>query len=444
MTRAGWAEIEITPPLGLPMGGRGPRFAPGAEVLDQLRAQALVLEDDDGRRQLWLSLDLIGMDHGRAAALRQTLAAVAGVPHAGVVLNFAHVHSGPMTNFHKYPPVMQEPELLVAYHQSLALALRRVVEEALLAMQPVTVAWHSGTSDVGINRRLRRSDGDMALAPNPDGVYNPDLWILDLQATEGMDRAIIFNYGCHPVIVYGFIWDGISAGYPGVARRVLQERLIEEGSDAVHCQFIQGLAGNVRPRVLADTEAGAFRKSRPEDVERAGTQLAEDVLTAIGQPGEELSLVLRATAGWIAPRRALDQAPSLDHWRAMAAQDDELSRNVGRYWARRVTSGRPFPPVLPMEIGLLQIAEGHRVAWFNAEAVAEWMPLLRQALDDPKLAVWGYCQEVATYLPTDALLPEGDYEVINANWYDALGPAPFAPGIDTTVREGFLELWSRL
>ena len=72
-SRAGRAEVEITPPLGLPMGGRGPRFAPGAEVLDPLMAQALILEDGEGNRQLWVSLDLIGLDHGRAAALRQTL-----------------------------------------------------------------------------------------------------------------------------------------------------------------------------------------------------------------------------------------------------------------------------------------------------------------------------------------------------------------------------------
>jgi hypothetical protein len=62
--KAGWAEIEITPPLGLPMGGRGPRFTPGASVLDPLMAGAVLLEDDRGRRQLWISLDLIGLGYG--------------------------------------------------------------------------------------------------------------------------------------------------------------------------------------------------------------------------------------------------------------------------------------------------------------------------------------------------------------------------------------------
>ncbi|HHE70715.1 MAG TPA: hypothetical protein ENL34_00345, partial [Chloroflexi bacterium] len=109
--QAGWAEIEITPPLGLPMGGRGPRFTPGAQILDPLMAQAVLLEDQNGKRQLWLSLDLIGMDHARAARLRQRLSALSGAPYPAVVINFAHVHSGPMTNFHKYPTLISEPPL---------------------------------------------------------------------------------------------------------------------------------------------------------------------------------------------------------------------------------------------------------------------------------------------------------------------------------------------
>jgi hypothetical protein len=62
----------------------------------------------------------------------------------------------------------------------------------------------------------------------------------------------------------------------------------------------------------------------------------------------------------------------------------------------------------------------------------------------PELTVWGYSQEVSGYLPTDDLLPEGGYEVINANWYGVHGPAPFAQGVNATVREEFEVLARRL
>ena len=444
--RAGWAEAEITPPLGLPMGGRGPRFTPGARVLDPLMAQALVLEDGAGHRQVWVSLDLIGLDYARSAAVRHDVAALSGADYEAVVLNFAHVHSGPMSGFDKYPTLVPEPPLLRGYLDVLRLTVRRVVATALRRMQPVEVHCHRGVSHLGINRRRRNAQGDMVMAPNPEGHYNPDLWVLELQGTgtgaaqPGGERAVVFSYGCHPVIVYGFAWDGISADYPGATRKALGAHL---GRD-VHCQFMQGLAGNVRPRVLADLETGTFRKATPADLDQAAGELASDVLTALGDAGETLDLALAAAAGWAHAARDLDRVPPVVHWQALAERDDELSRNVGGYWARRLTSGLPLARSLPLEIGVLQIATSHRVAWIAAEAVAEWLGLLRTRLSDPRLTVWGYSQQVSTYLPTDALLQEGGYEVLDANWYDEGGPGPFASGIDATVGAGFSALMRRL
>ena len=92
-TKAGWAGIDITPPLGLPLGGRGPRFTNGATLLDPLTAHALLLEDAKGSRTLWLSLDLIGVSFATSAQWRYDLAAATGVPYEAIILNFAHTHS---------------------------------------------------------------------------------------------------------------------------------------------------------------------------------------------------------------------------------------------------------------------------------------------------------------------------------------------------------------
>ena len=100
--RAGWAEVETTPPLGLPMGGRGPRFTPGAHILDPLCAQATVLEDPEGKRTLWVSVDLIGLAPIVAEPLRYDLSALTGIPIEAVILNFSHTHSGPMGGFEGY------------------------------------------------------------------------------------------------------------------------------------------------------------------------------------------------------------------------------------------------------------------------------------------------------------------------------------------------------
>ena len=436
--KAGWAEIETTPPLGLPMGGRGPRFAPGTLVLDPLVAQALVLEDTSGRQTLWISVDMIGMTFNATYAIRHEVSTVTGIPVESVIVNFSHTHSGPMSGFEGYATERPKPSELQAYENDVATKITRIACRALDNLQPATVTLHTGQSNLGINRRNRNEAGEMGMAPNPDGVYNPDLWVLDVTAQSG--RCVVFNYGCHPVIVYGFSWDGISADYPGVCRNRLRETL---GAD-VHCQFIQGCAGNVRPRLLADLAAGRFRKSTPKDPIAAGTDLAEDITRTLATPGTPLALNIAAASGYFQAPKDQARIPGPEHWQTLAESEDELNQNLGQYWANRLRAGIPPARAVPWAIGLLRLAPACTIAWMAGEVLAEWMGHLRSWLNDGTLVVWGYCQDGRGYLPTDELIPEGGYEVDRSNTYNRMGPGPFAPGLNEAARKGFLALRTQL
>jgi hypothetical protein len=374
--RAGWTEIDITPPLGLPIGGRGSRFTPGAYVLDPLIAQALVLEDGAGRRLLWISMDMIGMSY-----------------HA---------------------TLEPKPEGMRAYETGLTLKTVRMVCEAIDRLAPAEVSVHWGRSHIGINRRRRDEAGKMGMGPDPDGKYNPDLWVLDVEASDG--RCLLFSYGCHPVLVYGYAYDSISADWPGACRNRLKDEL---GPD-VQAQFIQGLAGNVRPRQVADLERGIFRKpTTAEDPIAAGGELANDVIAALNEGGEVLELDLAATAGFALVPRDLENIQPLAHWQELAASDDELSHNIGAYWTERLQSG------LPPDAG---------------EPLAEWLGHFRAWLEDEHLVAWGYCQDGRCYVPTDEVIPEGGYEVGPSNLTNKSGPGPFAAGINAVARRAFLSL----
>lgn len=440
MTRGGWAQIDITPPLGLAMGGRGSRFTPGTAVLDPLIAQALVLEDAGGNRLLWISMDLLGLSHRASSLMRYELTATTGIPFEAIVINFSHTHSGPMTGFEGYATVIPKPVELQDYENDVSSATVRLVMDAVGDMKPVTVTAHRGASDIGINRRRRDAEGEMAMGPDPEGFYNRDLWVLDVQANECADRCVLFSYGCHPVIVYGYAWDSISADYPGACRRKIQQRL----GPQVHAQFIQGLAGNVRPRRLANLEEGVFRPSSPEDAPAVGTQLTDDVETALRTDGYALEIELAAAAGFAVAPRDQNRVLPVEHWRTMAAGDDELERNLGEYWAERMSSGPPPFQTVPWGIGLVQLTRRHRIAWLAGEPLAEWLPLLRSWLEDEGLIAFGYCQDGRGYMPTNSVIAEGGYEVIQANTYNTTGPGPFAPGIDEITRQRFLSIARQL
>ncbi|MCL4302534.1 MAG: hypothetical protein KJ077_42990 [Anaerolineae bacterium] len=436
VARAGWAEGEITPPLGLPMGGRGPRFAPGAAVLDPLLAQALALEDAGGNRSLWVSLDQDGLARERVVKLRHDLAALTGIPYEAVIINCSHTHSGPMGNFSMLATLLPPPEPLVAYENERDQYMLRLGWEAVEKLQPVRIAWHLGQSHIGINRRKRDAAGETVMAPNPEGSYNPDLWVLYLAAVSGDDSCILFSYGCHPVIVYKFCWDGLSADYPGVCRRRLKQSL----GQRVHCQFIQGLAGDVRPRILADPDRVNFRDSNPADVEQVGAQLAEDVLNTLGTEGEILDLTLRAASGWFQAKRDPQRIPPLNYWETLARQEDELTRNFGQYWLQHLQAGLPTVRTVPWEIGLIRLTPQHRIAWFAGEPLAAWLSQLRNWLNGANLIAWGYCQDTSGYLPTDEQLAAGGYEVVESAQLFKTGPGPFALGLDQAAKQSFQAL----
>lgn len=436
--KAGWAQIDMTPPLGLPMGGRGPRFSAGEEVIDPLAAQALVLEDGQGRRTVWICMDMIGMTWQMTSRLRMDIAALAGIPFEAIVVNFSHTHSGYMSGFEGYATVLEKPAALVAYEENLLARTCKMVLEAVDNLRPVTVEVYRGESSVGINRRGRNPDGSTGMRPDADGFINRDLWVLDLQGADR--RCVVFSYGCHPVTVYSWSWGGISADFPGVCR----DRLTAALGPGVQAQFIQGLAGNVRPRRLADEGTQSFRKATAEDYVRVGEELAGDVIAALEADGESLELDLKCVSGLALAPRDLDVVPGLEHWQKLAASDEELQRNLGAYWVRRLGSGIPPMRCLPWAVGLIRLAPGHTVAWLANEVVAEWLPLLRGWLDDPGLVAWGYCQDGRNYMPTDALIPQGGYEVINANAYTTAGPGPFALGINGVAKKAFEGLAGRL
>jgi len=383
-------------------------------------------------------MDMIGISWQMTSRFRYELSAITGIPFEAIVINFSHTHSGPMSGYEGYATTLEKPQSLIDYEMGLLKDTINMTLVALENLKPVEVTVHRGTSEIGINRRRLQADGSMGMGPNVDGFMNRDLWVLDLVTDDG--RCVLFNYGCHPVMVYGFAWDGISADFPGVCRK----QLVEELGPNTQAQFIQGLAGNVRPRQLSDLEAGTFRKAIPEDVQKTGKQLAGDVIAALKTDGDKIELDLNCVSAFVmAPRNQADNPP-LSHWEELANSDEELQRNLGDYWVSRFQSGIPAVKVLPWDVGLIRLAKGHTIAWLANEVFAEWLPYLREWLNEPNLIAWGYCQDGRNYMPTDEILPQGGYEIDRANAYTITGPGPFKVGMNAATKETFLKLVNQL
>ena len=429
---AGWAEADITPPLGFPMGGRGPVFDPAKQVADPLMAQIVVLQDHRRRRLVLVSLDVVGSTPSVADPLRHRLAAIAGTLPEAVVLNFSHTHSSGMCLLDIYPYEGEKPAQLLHYEAMLGNTLCALARRALERLSPVQVYWRNGRSELAINRRRRNEEGITEHRPDRDGYYDPNLWVLELKASAC--RAILYSYACHPVVLYRAEWQSISADFPGAARTASRERLGEK----THLQFFQGLGGSVRPRILADLDKEVFVTGSRETLHRAGEQLAGELIRILSRPGAEIEPELSAFMAHALVRPGPRLTPEA------IRELGPTWGGAGAYWTQRLRCGPPCDEVQPWPVGLIQLAPEYLIAYIASEAVAEWRPQVEEVLSGYEMASWGYCQHVHTYLPTDELIKAGGYEVDIAPLCTNFWPQRIATGTNLLVKTELARLRERL
>ena len=433
---AGWAEVEITPPLGIFLGGRGGPLTRAKKVLSPLFAQVTCLKDAKGSLFVLASFDLVSLPHDLSDRIRTAIVHETGAEWNLVVLNSSHTHSGPYMIRSLMAGVGPPPEEEIRYFAELENKIIQATRQAFRRLRPVAVEVFSGTSEVAINRRGRTQSGQRGIIPDVSGPFDEKVWVLKLTPPDGAPSAVIFSYACHPVIVYGFALASISPDFPGLARGNLKHSLGEKS----HAQFVQGFAGNVRPRAVADLERKKFRASKPADLEKAGSDLAAAVLAALKGPGMSLSLDLAGTSD--RPFLPRGEPPPRETYEKM--RQDSLSKSndyllaASDYWLSRYDAHEGFAKGDVWSLGLIRLAENQWIAHSGGEPCVEWRAKISQWLKPLNIVTFGYSQEGKSYLPTEEMLPQGGYEVLESNRTRASTPAPYAPGIEEAVRRSLV------
>lgn len=265
--KAGFARVDITPPLGIPIVGYfEARQAQG--VLDNLEANALAVSDGE-RMAVLIAADLLGIE-GVAfnGELRRRIAAAAGIPPEAVYVHCTHTHTGPgagkadagRTALFDGTPF---------YNEFLATRLADVARFAIADLQPATLATgRAPARRISFLRRYRMKDGSIRTNP---GVNNPEIaepignldetvQVLRIRRSAADDIAVL-NFATHPDVVGG---EMISADWPAFARRTF-----ERAEPGVKCLFFNGAQGDVN-HVCTDPRPGEREGLHPDfdDVDR--------------------------------------------------------------------------------------------------------------------------------------------------------------------------------
>src|SRR5258708_6105213 len=207
--RAGAFEVDITPPIGLPMDGYMARVGVSQSVHDPLLAQILVLEDAHLRAAL-VTLDVLGVSAGFTVHLRRSLAAVLNTSPDAILICASHTHAGP-AGLQNWISVSASSSLDSRLMDRVETRLVNAARRALDQLAPARLVYGSGAIE-GIGTDRNRP------VPAPD----PTVTALHFDTIEGTPIAILFHYACHPTVLGPQL--GYWADYPGAARRRIRRR----------------------------------------------------------------------------------------------------------------------------------------------------------------------------------------------------------------------------
>ncbi|MCF8566823.1 neutral/alkaline non-lysosomal ceramidase N-terminal domain-containing protein [Alicyclobacillus tolerans] len=215
MLRAGSTSVDITPPLGVPIGGNVRQDKAARGVHDPLQANILVVESQSGRVVL-IGLDLLGVTKELVDSLRAEIDRRCGIDKSRVMVWATHTHSGPDITS-KYSPLDESTsEPRDAWLQRLPGLLASGVEEAAQSTRVVHLRVGStNVNGLSFNRRLLMQDGkvhmnwegvDPSQVVEELGPVDPELWVAGLVDDAGEAVAVIVHFTLHPAILVGQDW----------------------------------------------------------------------------------------------------------------------------------------------------------------------------------------------------------------------------------------------
>ena len=274
MTQTGFGRVDVTPPVGRPLG-RLFRNDMIAETVEwPLYASCMAVENGTAR-VLVFSLDKNRLLDPTVAAIRDAVAAATGVPATHQFIACTHAHNVPFaTNW------LPGDDSGLEYLGVLKRAFCRAADEALAGLRPARLhIARASAPGLNVNRRsvYRTDDGEQVGTHGPtdhpdflraEGPADDEVLALAAEDCDGRTLGGVVNFACHPTTMYSATaW---SADYPGALAAALSR---DPGGVFL---FLNGAAGNLSPNPALGKGGDGVERAR-----LLGETLAQCVLRAL-------------------------------------------------------------------------------------------------------------------------------------------------------------------
>lgn len=376
--KAGAASAQITPQKLLWMAGYAARKKPAEGKVQDLFAKALALEDEQGNRLVFVTLDLIGVPQDLRHHVAERAAKDFQLPPANLVMNASHTHSGPSLRTAPLTDADKENSRArdaFEYTQRLESDIVGIIGKAIAEMQPARLTWNKARCGFAMNRRrnytLPPEHPNANKAPNPDGPVDHEVPALRVEAPDGTLRATLFGYACHNTSLgfYNYCGD-----YAGFAQQYLQE--FRPGFTAL---FLMGCGGDQNPY------------PRRSDVVPGITDLELSM-----QHGRSLA-------------NAVEMALTVNP-RPVAGPIRAAYEEIMLSYANKKRADHPYP------VQVIKIGNDLTFITLGSEVVVDYsLRFKKEFAGAAGIWVAGYSNDYTGYMPSLRVLKEGGYEAA-AGW----------------------------
>ncbi len=386
------------------------RYSTG--IHDPLFSSALYLADEQ-TQAIVVANDVIFVSREITRRTRSRLEARTGVPASHIMVTATHTHSGPHTVDHlSNQDDAAVPKVDPGYV--------RLLEDGVVAAG--VQAWRNAApAQVGL--AAARASGIGGNRRDPGGPADPQVPVLTVSSGE-KPVACMAVYSMHPTVLHE---DStlVSADFPGMVRRYLQEKVFGE---ALPVLYHTGPAGNQSVRHVARTNT--FAEAR-----RLGEKLGQAIGEAVAGVGYLPAASLAVAQAFVdlpprtfptveQARRQLDAAvEKLRHLREQGAPQAAVRRAEVDWFGAEETltlsmaalDGRLEAAVracLPAEVQVLRVGPWSFVAW-PGEIFVEYALAIKARCPDTFVISLAN-GELQGYIATEEASRAGGYEASNA------------------------------
>ncbi|MDE0735262.1 MAG: neutral/alkaline non-lysosomal ceramidase N-terminal domain-containing protein [Pirellulaceae bacterium] len=359
--KVGTAVARITPQRRLHMSGYASRKTPAEGTEQDLFGKAIVIEDAQGQRVVFITLDLIGVLAELRTRVEKEVQEKYQLPPHCLLMNASHTHCGPAYG----------REDARDYFDSLATNLVKIVGQAIERLEPASLTYSQARCSVAMNRRTPTDDG-FVNHPNPLGPVDHTVPVLAARNPAGDLRAVVFGYACHNTTMGFYRWQGDYAGFA--------QEYFQKDHPGVTALFMMGCGGDQNP----------YPRSELKYAHMHGRSLATAVEAALETN--------QRTQRHQRPVQGLIQA-------SMGTVDLEFTDKDR--------------PDFAYPVQVVRLGDDLMLVALGTEVVVDYSLRLKRELAKPEgPAIWvaGYSNVYAGYIPSRRVLLEGGYEARSRPW----------------------------